>query len=72
MPDEQGGLYAAEVAERAGITVSDWRARVSRGYAPKPYGYDSGGGKVRAVWDPLVVAEYLTERDRRKAVRAET
>src|SRR5690242_15523129 len=70
MPDDRGRLFAGEVAEQAGIRASDWRARVSRGYAPKPVGYVrravtvQGRGTatvtaVAAVWDPQEIAEYL-------------
>lgn len=65
MPDGQGRLYAGEIAEQAGISPSDFRARVSRGHAPAAAGYVKG----RAVWDPQVVAEYLERRKVRLAGR---
>lgn len=67
MPDEQGRLFAEDIAVQVGITVSDWRARVSRGYAPKVADRVMHGGAVRSVWDPKVIAEYLERRRARLA-----
>jgi hypothetical protein len=67
MPDEQGRLFAEDIAVQLGITVGDWRARVSRGYAPKVADRVVHGGAVRSVWDPQQFAEYLERRKQRLA-----
>lgn len=69
MPDEQGRLFAAEIAEKVGIKPSDWRARVSRGHAPAAIDYVAADGAMRAVWDPQVIADYLEARKARLAAR---
>ena len=65
MPDDEGRLFADEVAEQAGMTASDFRARVSRGHAPAAVGHVVHRGAVRSVWDPTAIAEYLEARRRR-------
>lgn len=67
MPDDQGRLFADEIAEKVGIRVGDWRARVSRAYAPKPVDYVVVDGMIRGVWDPAAIDEYLKTRDDRVA-----
>lgn len=67
MPDEKGRLFAEDIAVQLGITVSDWRARVSRGYAPKVTDRVVHDGTVRSVWDPQEFADYLERRQRRLA-----
>jgi hypothetical protein len=65
MPDNQGRLFAEDVAAQVGITVSDWRARVSRGHAPKVTDRVLHDGAVRSVWDPQEIADYLEARKQR-------
>jgi hypothetical protein len=65
MPDDQGRPFAEDIAARIGITVSDWRARVSRGYAPKVADRVVHDGAVRSVWDPAEVDAYVTARQAR-------
>lgn len=67
MPDAQGRPYARDIADRIGIKVSDWRARVHRGHAPAVLDYvdepiGQVGRTVRAVWDPAVIDAYVTHR----------
>lgn len=62
MPDDQGRLFASDIAQRLGIRESDWRARVSRDLAPQPVARIVHGGAVRAVWDPATFAEYERAR----------
>jgi predicted GIY-YIG superfamily endonuclease len=69
VPDTEGRLFAHEIAARAGITKSDWRARVSRHHAPSAIGYVQVRGAIRAVWDPEQIAEYLAARRERLARR---
>jgi predicted DNA-binding transcriptional regulator AlpA len=65
MPDAQGRLFADEIAARLGIAASDWRARVSRGHAPKPAGWVVIGGRARSCWDGEAVEEYIAKAPRR-------
>lgn len=69
VPDERGRLYADDIAARIGIEASDWRARVSRGYAPAPNGYVNTDGVVRAVWEPTEIEAYIAKRSVRLAGR---
>lgn len=69
MPDDQGRLFADDVAAQAGITSSDFRARVSRGHAPAAIDHVVHRGAVRSVWDPQTIAEYLAARQIRLAGR---
>lgn len=68
MPDQQGRLFAEDIAVKLGITVSDWRARVSRGHAPKVTERVLEGGAVRSVWDRQVIADYLEARSIRRGL----
>jgi hypothetical protein len=63
MPDAQGRQFARDIAERIGITVSDWRARVSRKHAPAPVDRVEFGGVLHCVWDPQAVELYATRRE---------
>jgi hypothetical protein len=68
MPDAQGRPYARDIAERIGIKVSDWRARVHRGHAPAALDYVNKpigrvGSVVCAVWDPAVIEAYVAHRE---------
>ncbi len=72
MPDENGRLYAADIAERMGIKPSDWRARVSRQQAPAPAEHVMTNGVVRAVWDRTTIDEYLACRTGRPGPRPAT
>lgn len=69
MPDDQDRLFTSEVASLVGISESDWRARVSRGYAPAPNGYVNRDGATRAWWSSGVVDEYLKARAERLDLR---
>lgn len=69
MPDDQGRPFAEDLAVQFGMTVSDWRARVSRGYAPKVADRVVHNGAVRSVWDPEEIAEYAIARERRNISR---
>ena len=63
MPDAQGRPFARDIAERIGIPVSDFRARVSRGHAPAPVDRIEAGGVLHAVWDPAVAEVYVRTRE---------
>jgi hypothetical protein len=65
MPDAQGRLTVADVAAEFGIEPSDWRARVSRGHAPKPDGYDVIDGAPRAFYLPATIEPYRRARAER-------
>jgi hypothetical protein len=69
MPDSEGRLFVSDIAARFGITESDWRARVSRGYAPASSGLAVVDGAIRAVWHPEVIDQYAEERADRLASR---
>jgi hypothetical protein len=69
MPDDRGRLFADEVAAKVGIGVSDWRARVSRGFAPGAADRVLHAGSVRSVWNPATIDEYLKERSARITAR---
>lgn len=70
MPDDKGRLFATDIAARLGIQPSDWRARVSRGHAPKPDGHAPSRGAVRAYWLPATFEAYLQSRGARLAASA--
>jgi hypothetical protein len=65
MPDNKGRLFAADVAERLGISASDWRARVSRGHAPGADDFVVLKGVARSVWDATTIDAYLNRPARR-------
>jgi hypothetical protein len=65
MPDDQGRLFADDVAEKVEISASDWRARVARNHAPKPAERVVHDGRVRSVWTPEQIDEYLAHVPRR-------
>jgi hypothetical protein len=69
MPDDRGRLFAEDIAAKMGITVSDWRARSSRGHAPKPSDRVLYAGSVRSVWNPSTIEEYLKARAERMGDR---
>ncbi len=62
MPDAQGRLFAREIAERIGISVGDWRARVRRQFAPEPVDKVVDGAYYRPVWDPALIERYVAGR----------
>lgn len=72
MPDEQGRLFAADIADELGIKASDWRARVSRGHAPKADDYVVDGGRARSVWNRETIANHLARPARRGPAPNET
>jgi predicted DNA-binding transcriptional regulator AlpA len=57
-------LTVADVATRAGIASSTWRAYVSRGQAPRPV---TRVGR-EPLWDAEMVEEWLAGRRERHAV----
>jgi hypothetical protein len=65
MPDDAGRLFAVDIAERLGITASDWRARVSRDHAPKPDDHVMFGGVTHAVWSEESFTAWLNRPNRR-------
>ncbi len=69
MPDADR-LTAREIADRLGIQPSDWRARVSREYAPQATGYATIDGAMRAYWSREVFDAYLAARAERMGVTA--
>ncbi len=70
MPTDEDRLTAREIAEHLGIRASDWRARVSRGHAPKPTGHAAIDGAMRAYWSREVFDAYLAARAERMGVTA--
>ena len=62
MPLPDGRLLTEDCAALVGIQLSDWRARVSRGYAPAPDEYVKHAGALRPVWEPARVDAYLRAR----------
>jgi hypothetical protein len=65
MPDDRGRLFVTDVAEQLDIAESDWRARVSRGHAPRPDHVVVIDGLARPVWEPRTIAEWRARSDRR-------
>lgn len=65
MPDDQGRLFATDVAAELGIQASDWRARVSRGYAPAADAYVVTGGRALSVWDRKTIDQHINRPARR-------
>lgn len=62
MPDDQGRLFAADIAADLGISTSTWLAYASRGQVLAPVGKVIDGAHVRPVWDPQEYAEYKAGR----------
>lgn len=58
-------MLTDEIATRLGIAASDWRARVSRGHAPKPAGWTVDKGRARSYWDSAAIEEYIATAPRR-------
>jgi hypothetical protein len=67
MPDEQGRMFGREIAARMGIKPSDWRARVSRGHAPKPDGRVIIKNVSHSFWLASTIDRYLAARARRSS-----
>jgi hypothetical protein len=68
VPDDQGRLFADDVAALLGIQASDWRARVSRGHAPEADGRVVDGVTVRPVWTRETIDNHLNRTARRGPV----
>jgi hypothetical protein len=65
MPDEEGRLFASDIAVELGISASDWRARVSRGHAPEADDHVVHRGAVRSVWKRETIARHINRPARR-------
>lgn len=65
MPDEQGRMFGREIAEKMGIKPSDWRARVSRDFAPKPDGSVIIKNVSHSFWLASTIDRYLAAHQRR-------
>lgn len=65
MPDEKGRLFASDVAGELDINASDWRARVSRGYAPAPDDVVQDGRMMRPVWTRETIIKHIARAGRR-------
>lgn len=62
MPLPDGRLLTEDCAALVGIKPSDWRARVSRGYAPEADAYVKHDGSPRPVWNTESMDAYLIGR----------